>query len=81
VGLYRVSTQAETPGKLVGSRIIDDSTILSAYSAKLVDLNGDGQKQLLVNNWQRDTDENGVYAYTVPDDLMSGSFEKFDIAT
>jgi len=39
VAIYRVSLQ---DGTLVDSRIIDDTTILSAYSATRVDLNGDG---------------------------------------
>ena len=78
LAVYRVSTE---DGTLVAQKTIDDTTILHAYSAKLVDLNGDGQKQLLVNNWERDGDDNGVYAYTVPDDIINGSFEKYDIAT
>lgn len=47
LSFYRVSL---TDGSLVDSRIIDDSTILAAYSVALVDLNNDGKKQLLVNN-------------------------------
>ena len=48
LGVYRVSL---TDGKLIDSKIIDDD-IGSAYAADLVDLNGDGKKQLLANNWQ-----------------------------
>merc|ERR1712087_491185 len=68
VGLYRVSTK---DGSLVASRTIDDSTILDAYSVALVDLNGDGSKQLLVNNHEKDDATNGIFAYTVPSDLMT----------
>ena len=41
LGVYRVSL---TDGSLIDSRIIDDKEILHAYSAGLVDLNGDGKK-------------------------------------
>ena len=58
---------------------IDDTEIKHAYAAELVDLNGDGKKQLLANNWEKKG--NGVWAYTVPDDLINGTFEKFTIAT
>ena len=78
VALYRVSTK---DGSLVGSRTIDDSTILDAYSVALVDLNGDGKKELLVNNHEKDDATNGVFAYTVPDDLMTGDFTKYTLAS
>ena len=77
VAVYRVSTE---DGTLVDSRVIDDSTILSAYQATRVDLNGDGKQQLLVNNHEKDEKTNGVFAYTIPDDIMTGSFEKFTLA-
>ena len=44
------------------------------------DLNGDGTKQLLVSNWTRRPGKNGVFAYTIPEDIMTGEFERFDIA-
>lgn len=78
VAFYRVST---VDGTLVESRTIDDSTILDAYSVALVDLNGDGKRELLVNNHEKDDKTNGVFAYTVPDDLMTGTFEKYTIAS
>ena len=77
VAIYRVSLQ---DGTLVDSRIIDDTTILSAYSATRVDLNGDGTYQLMVNNHEKDEKTNGVWAYTIPDDIMTGSFEKYTLA-
>jgi len=72
-----------TDGSLVERRIIDDTTILDAYSASLVDLYADGNKQLLVNNHETDDDTNGIWAYTFPKDgdLMNGEFEKKTIAT
>jgi len=55
LSVYRVSL---TDGTLVDSRVIDSNTIKlggsetkRTYSATPVDLNGDGNKQLLVNNW------------------------------
>jgi len=43
LAFYRIKIDG---GELVegGSRIIDDKNIYSAYSAKLVDLNGDGKR-------------------------------------
>ena len=72
-----------TDGTLVDSRIIDDSTILAAYSIALVDLNGDGNKELLVNNHETKESTNGIWAYTLPEDgdLMNGEFVKKTIAT
>ena len=78
LALYRVSTK---DGTLVGTRTIDDTTILDAYSVALVDLNGDGKKELLVNNHEKDDKTNGVYAYTVPSDLMTGEFKKYTLAS
>ena len=74
--LYRVST---VDGSLVGQRTIEEDIGL-AWSAKMEDLNGDGTKQLLVSNWTRRPGANGVFAYTIPDDIMTGDFERFDIA-
>jgi len=49
-----------TDGTLVDSRVIDDDTIKlggtgvsKPYASKLVDLNGDGKHQLLVNSWDQ----------------------------
>ena len=78
IAMYRVST---VDGSLVDSRIIDDTTILSAYSASMVDLNGDGKRQLLVNNHEKDKNTNGIWAYEMPKDLMTGDYTKYTIAT
>jgi len=80
LSMYRVSL---TDGTLVDSRIIDDSTILAAYSVALVDLNGDGKQQLLVNNHETKQKTNGIWAYSLPEDgdLMNGEFVKNTIAT
>lgn len=78
LGVYRVSTK---DGSLVESRKIDSpdiklggSELHRAYSVQFVDLNGDGKKQLLVNNWEKSSKINGLFAYTVPDDIMSGEY-------
>jgi hypothetical protein len=76
--LYRVSTK---DGSLVGSKVIDDTTILSAYSVTYADLNGDGIKELMVNNHEKDNKTNGIWAYSFPSDWMTGSYTKTTIAT
>jgi len=63
VAYYRVSTKT---GDLVGSHIIDDGSILSAYSVTFVDLNGDGKKELMVNNHETDDSTNGIWSYDQP---------------
>jgi hypothetical protein len=80
LSLHRVSL---TDGSLVESRTIDGDTILDAYTVALVDLNADGQKQLLVNNHETSSKTNGIWAYTLPEDndLMNGEFTKMTIAT
>lgn len=80
VSIHRVSL---TDGSLVESRVVDDTTILDAYSIALVDLNQDGQLELMVNNHETDDSTNGIWAYTVPadNDLMNGEFTKMTIAT
>ena len=47
ISMHRIST---VDGSLVQSKIIDDTLILSAYNVAMVDLNGDGKMELLVNN-------------------------------
>ena len=77
LGLYRVSTK---DGSLVDSRIIDGATHEHSYTVSMVDLNGDGKKELLFCNHGYDADNTGVFALTVPEDIMSGTFEKFTLA-
>lgn len=47
LSMHRISTK---DGTLVASKVIDDTNILSAYNVSMVDLNGDGSRQLMVNN-------------------------------
>lgn len=75
--MHRVSTK---DGTLVESRVIDKTT-LHAYSVTMVDLNGDGTKQLIVNNHEKDEKTNGIWAYTMPEDIMTGNYTKYPLAT
>ena len=77
LAFYRVST---VTGRLVDSRILEDDNG-RMKSAQMVDLNGDGKKQLLFNNYEYSASNNGIWAYTIPDDLMTGEFKRYDIAT
>lgn len=77
VSFYRVSTK---DGSLVDSRLIDN-TILSAYSVTFADINGDGQRELMVNNHETDDSTNGIWAYEMPNYWMTGEFKKHTIAT
>lgn len=78
VSVHRVSTK---DGTLVQSSIIDDTSILAAYSVQVVDLNSDGQKELLVNNHEKSDKTNGIWAYKMPSDIMTGTYEKYTVAS
>ena len=79
LSVYRVSLK---DGTLIESRVIDDTT-LAAYSVELVDLNNDGKQQLLVNNHEKSSKKNGIWAYELPSngDLFNGEFTKKTIET
>ena len=57
-----------------------DTTIGSAYTASLVDLNNDGSVELLVNNHEAG---NGgqIFAYEIPKDILHGNFTKHVLAS
>ena len=78
VTLHRIST---VDGSLVGSKVIDDGAILSAYSVTYADINGDGVKELIVNNHEKDNKTNGIWAYTMPTDWMSGTYVKTTLSS
>lgn len=80
LGVYRISL---TDGTLIESRMIDEDEILAAYSVELVDLNADGNLELLVNNHEHSEKTNGIWAYSLPldGDLMNSDFTKHTIAT
>ena len=78
ISMHRVSTK---DGSLVQSKTIDDTNILSAYNVAMVDLNGDGNRQLLVNNHETDDDTNGIWAYDFPKDMMNDDWSRQTIAS
>ena len=87
VGVYKISTASGTPGQLLDSRIFDSNTIAlggyepkRSYQVSVVDLNGDGNKQLLFNNWEQDENVNGIWAYEIPADPYNDAFVKYPIA-
>lgn len=77
VTFYRIK---KDDGSLVDSRLIDDE-ILSAYQVTYADLNGDGIKELMVNNHETDDSTNGIWAYSFPADWMTGEYTKRTLAT
>ena len=66
---------------MIASRDIDATSILAAYSVTYTDLNGDGVKELMVNNHEKDNNTNGIWAYSFPSDWMTGVFTKHTLAT
>ena len=78
LSVQRVST---VDGSLVARGVIDDTEILDAYSVDFVDLNSDGKHQLLVNNHEKSSKTNGIWTYSVPEDLINGKYVKNTVAT
>ena len=76
--MTRIST---ANGSVVATKTIDDQKILSAYNVSLVDLNGDGNRQLLINNHETKDELNGIWAYKFPKDLMIDNWERETIAS
>ena len=76
--MTRVST---VDGSVVATKTIDDKKILSAYNVTLVDLNGDGNRQLMVNNHETEDNLNGIWAYEFPTDLMNDDWKRQTIAS
>ena len=76
--MHRIST---VDGSLVQSKVIDDSEILSAYNVAMVDLNGDGNKELLVNNHETKDSEDGIWAYPFPKDPMNDDWTRYTVAS
>ena len=53
IRMIRIST---VDGSLVATKTIDDTKIDSAYNVAMVDLNSDGNRQLMVNNHETDSE-------------------------
>ena len=62
-------------------KTIDDENILSAYNVAVVDLNSDGNKQLLVNNHETKDKKTGIWAYEFPNDIMNDEWTRQTIAS
>jgi hypothetical protein len=64
------------------SAVIDD-TILQAFDVQVVDLDGDGKKELLATNHEEAKDEAkaGVFAYEVPSAPRTGTWTKHTLTT
>jgi len=58
-----------------------DGTIDQVYSVQLVDINNDGNKELLVNNHETDSSKAGVFLFSIPSDLFNGDYTRKTIAT
>ena len=78
VRMVRVST---VDGTLVANKTIDDTLIQSAYSTTLVDLNGDGKRQLMVNNHEKKDKDTGIWAYEFPEDPWNDDWTRVALAT
>lgn len=74
-----VVTLSTKDGSLVAARDID-TTIGPAYDAILVDLNGDGRRELVVTN-HVGGGGGQVYAYTVPADVIGGNYTRHLLAS
>jgi len=74
-------TFLNSKGDKTGYRVIDD-TLGKAFAVDYVDLDGDGQKELLATNHQGPKDDvlPAVFGYEVPADLLSGDFPRHSLA-
>lgn len=75
--VYQVSKNG---GQVLNKKLIDGA-IDQAYSVQYLDVNGDGVKELLVNNHESDNAKAGIFLYSVPHDLFNGNYEKTTIAS
>jgi len=78
IRMHRIST---VDGSLIESKTIDDTQILSAYNVSMVDLNNDGNRQLLVNNHETKDKLNGIWAYEFPKDPMNDDWTRKTVAS
>lgn len=76
--MNRISTK---DGSLVATKVIDDTNILSAYNVTMVDLNSDGNRQLMVNNHETKDEQTAIFAYEFPKDLMNDDWNQVTLAS
>ena len=76
--MVRIST---VDGSLVGEKTIDDTDILAAYNVSMVDLNSDGNRELLVNNHETKNSKTGIWAYEFPEDPMNDDWTRKTVAS
>ena len=64
-------------------RVVIDNTIKHAYRAEVVDLNGDGKLEVVVNNHETSTSDTAVYAFEIPADefLDASKYVRHTIAS
>lgn len=64
-----------------GSRVIDSTALGKPFAVDIVDVDGDGKKELLVTNHQDNEDavKPGVFVYEIPDDLEGGEYTRHTI--
>lgn len=72
---------SKVDGSLIATKTIDDVNILSAYNVSMVDLNNDGNRQLLVNNHETKNKKTGIFAYEFPADLMNDDWTRQTVAS
>ena len=77
----RMNRISKKDGSLIASKTIDDTNIFSAYNVSMVDLNSDGNRQLLVNNHETRNSKSGVWAYEFPADPMNDDWNRQTIAS
>jgi hypothetical protein len=62
-----------------GKAVDIDTDLGAAYSINIVDLNGDGKKELLVTTHENG-DKSAVYAYQLPSNVLNGTWTKHLLA-
>ena len=78
LSMHRISKK---DGSLIQSKVIDDTNILSAYNVTMVDLNNDGNRQLMINNHETKDELDGIWAYEFPKDPMNDDWTRQTLAT
>lgn len=75
--VYQVSKNG---GKVLNQKLID-GTLDQVYSVQYLDINGDGNFELLVNNHESDNSKAGVFLFDVPTEIFNGNYTRKTIAS